>query len=350
MSNVITLNDHRLSRAGMSRPAGHAALFADHRRDVADVFWLKENAEFLNILVATGADADDVLPVYASVYDQMAERIAQYPQYYRFLLSICLDLEELGMAGDKGAAICEWAAREGLAEAELSDLQRAEAHRLLARRGCSAPDADLTGRLHRFIDRTATFAVPNKKAAYELTHIVFYLSDYGRCDPQISESAVQSLTFAGLLAFLDQDYDLLAEICVSLRYAGERPSTTWEAAVLSAHGAAQAIAVDGPAPFDDYHSYLVCGWLAGIAGRDPFRLDMPEGRAQICMSRPSARPLRDLSGALPELASGDWQRVRGRMLPRLGMQSLEILSAAEDSTDHFDAFYRQFARTSAPAL
>jgi hypothetical protein len=60
-----------------------------------------------------------------------------------------------------------------------------EAQRLMARRDMApkGEDATLEDRARYFMGRSDTFALPNKKAAYELTHLVFYLSEYGRCDP-----------------------------------------------------------------------------------------------------------------------------------------------------------------------
>ena len=220
--NVVALNARQHRQPLPQRLAQHAALFAADRRAEEDVFWLKENAEYLNIINAAGCadEAAEVIEIYSDVYDRIDARLGDYPQYYRFLLSICLDLEDLGATGSKGLSMCDWVRGQDLAGAELSDLQRAEANRLLSRRGMAAPDPALSMRLHRFINRTVTFAVPNRKAAYELTHIVFYLSDYGQRDPGISGEALQSLTYAGLLAYLDQNYDLLAEVCIALRYAG----------------------------------------------------------------------------------------------------------------------------------
>ena len=123
----------------------------------------------------------------------MPDRIAFFPQYYRFLTSIALDLEALGQKGEVGEHLCAFVQRQGLPEAELSDLQRAEAMRLLARKGFETEGAaDLRARLHRFMDQSTAFAIPNRKAAYELTHIVFYLSEYGRRDPELSEKTLQS--------------------------------------------------------------------------------------------------------------------------------------------------------------
>ena len=78
----------------------------------------------------------------------------------------------------------------------------------------------LNDRLRGFARRSITFALPNKKAAYELTHIVFYLSEYGRRDPEVGQAFIDSLHFAGTLAFLELNLDLLAEICIALRFAG----------------------------------------------------------------------------------------------------------------------------------
>ena len=116
------------------------------------MFWLKENAELLNILECTGADvATEALAPLQGFYDGAARHISFFRQYYRFILSICLDLEDLGLPGETGAQLAAWIHREGLAQAELSDLQRAEARRLLARRGEILADDGLgrpAARLH----------------------------------------------------------------------------------------------------------------------------------------------------------------------------------------------------------
>lgn len=179
------------------------------------------------------------------------------------------------MAGDqgKGAALCHWAAHQGLADAELSDLQRAEARRLMLRRGFDPLPEEaeaLTARLHCFADRAETFALPNRKAAYELTHVVFYLSDYGRRDPDLSPAALTSLEYAGLLAFLDRNSDLLAEICIALRYAGQVPSPIWEVWVAEQAGAIEIRQGAMADPEDCYHDWFVCNWALALQGGAPF--------------------------------------------------------------------------------
>ena len=349
MNNVIAFTGGA-RRVPTDSRATLLSCFAQSRRDLADVFWMKENAELLGILVALGKPVDAAaLAPFEHFYDRIEERLAFYPQYYRFLLSLCLDLESLGMGGDKGERLCHWVARRGFAEAELSDLQRAEARRLLARRQASAAvdDGPLGRRLHRFINRKDTFAMPNKKAAYELTHIVFYLSEYGQRDPEIGQSALTSLEFAGVLAFLDQNMDLLAEICLALHYAGASPSPIWIDAISAYHGAITARPAEMPVPLDDYHQFFVSGWAAATFGREAFDRPLPEGGLRFAAPRLLAGALKPISTCLSELGasrSADWRRMRGQVLSYLGPENHEVLVEAEQSTDKFEAFFEGFAR------
>ena len=283
MTNIIALNVPLRREALTDQSAALIDAFGRHRRHTDDVFWLKENAELLNILECTGAQvSQQVLSGHGQVYHELPERISFFPQYYRFLLSICLDLEDLGIGGQQGEKLCAWVAEQGLAEAELSDLQRAEAFRLLARRGVQPVcDAGLNARLHKFIERSDTFALPNKKAAYELTHIVFYLSEYGRKDPELSARAIRSLNFAGVLAYLDQNADLLAEICVALRYAGAQPSAIWETWVMSVMSAFEVVEGADIDVADDYHAYFVSGWLARLKGQIVTTKELSGGRVKF---------------------------------------------------------------------
>ena len=351
MSNVIALRvPHRRQRIRERMPS-LAPVFAHERRDPDDVFWLKENAEFLNISESTGCDLpQESLLNWQGFYDDLPRRLTFFPQYYRFFLSIALDLEALGLKGNRAEAACAFAARHNLAEAEFSDLQRAEARRLLGRRcyGTLAADPGLDERLHAFMDRTATFSLPNKKAAYELTHIVFYLSEYGRKDPGLSPAALLSLEYAGTMALLEQNMDLLAEICVALRYAGQCPSPVWEKSVIA--GLAEfSVTESTQSRGDDYHEYLVSNWCAAVAGDDG------EGHA---VSHAAARfdrsvgegPLHILSEVLLDLdqrRSGDWLRMRPVIFDVVGEGGRAVLEAAESSAPHFEQFFEGFARASA---
>lgn len=351
MSNVIRLNVPPQRQSGTARRAALIASFAQHRRFGDDVFWLKENAELLNILECTGLSLDDeALAPHRGFYDQVERRLGFFPQYYRFLLSICLDLEDLGLPGQKAEALAGWVAREGLAEAELSDLQRLEARRLMMRRGVDPlpDDAGLEDRVRRFIERSDTFAMPNKKAAYELTHIVFYLSEYGRRDPQLSPAAITSLEFAGILAYLDQNADLLAEICVALRYAGVTPSEIWEGWL---ERETHCFSVEtGPMvdTADNYHDYFVCNWLMAMSGRDAFRKDAVHERMAFFRAAPHAGPLREMSECmyrLEDARSGDWHSMRVLVEDSLTEIGHDILCEAQQSSDRFAEFFAGFART-----
>lgn len=350
MTNVVQLNVPARNLGLRPRRSAIIAGFAQHRRFGDDVFWLKENAELLNILECTATEIEDhALAPHEPFYDSLENRMGFFPQYYRFLLSICLDLEDLGMPGNKGEALAEWVSRQGLPEAEMSDLQRAEARRLLARRGVRtrAADPGLDRRLHAFIDRSETFAMPNKKAAYELTHIVFYLSEYGRRAPCLSERALTSLEFAGILAYLDQNADLLAEICVALRYAGTEPPRLWEDWL---ERETRAFLVDcGPqaALSDDYHEYFVCNWLMALAGRAHFDARVEPARMAFNRARSWAGPLRQMSQSLFEMQdrrNADWTQMRARLTGALSETGHEILCEAEACSDKFDAFFAGFAR------
>lgn len=351
MSNVIALNVPSQRQSQQSRENALLGAMAQHRRGGDDVFWLKENAELLNILECTGAQvSSEALAVHAGFYETLERRLGFFPQYYRFILSICLDLEDLGMPGTKGESLTHWAASQGLADAELSDLQRAEARRLMQRRGVTpqAEDTGLTDRLHAFMDRSDTFSMPNKKAAYELTHIVFYLSEYGRRDPDLSEAAVASLEFAGILAYLDQNTDLLAEICVALRYAGHTPSQVWEnwlARELERFHVAHGPAAD---PQDDYHDYFVNNWLRAVGGKTPFVYVPAERALSFHKGEAWTGPLRQMSQTMFDMADDrcdDWHHMRPTIEDALSETGYEILTEVLESTDRFEAFFAGFART-----
>ena len=347
MSNVVSIGFQQ--RPNLSqRQSSLLRSFAQHRRLPDDVFWLKENAEVLNILSTGQAKpAPQALAVYEPFYASIEERLRFFPQYYRFLLSICLDLEDLGMPGNKGAGLCRWAHQSDLVASELSDLQRAEAQRLMSRREHLRPDGNLEARLRSFICHSATFALPNKKAAYELTHIVFYLSDYGRTSPALSKSAATSLEFAGLLAYLDQDVDLLSEVCVALRFAGVTPSDIWEDWLAQEiHGFAVSAAPDGPRS-DAYHEYLVSSWWAGLAGFEGFLGRSEPGGIEITrrgVRRSALRKMSELMFHLGPDRSDDWQQMRAVLEDKLETDQTHILNHAARSSSKFDDFFEQFSR------
>lgn len=360
MSNVVYLNvpgpkERRAARAGTL-----IQTFARHRRGPEDVFWLKENAELLNILESTGQDIPaTLLEPFGEFYENAREKLAFFPQYYRFILSLTLDLEALGMQGETAESMCAWAVRQDLAGGETSDIQRLEANRLMKRRGFDPlrDNGAAEARLRDFIARPDRFALPNKKAAFELTHIVFYLSEYGRKDPGLGPNVLRSLENAGLLAFLDGNMDLLAEICVAMRYAGFNPSVIWENWVNLKMNEVEIseATVDAGAQrpvADAYHEYLTGSWLAGAKGETLFS-QVPTGRGKgegrLMFHRPRAKSaaLREISVQLFRMGTSRrdaWDSMRGVIDGQLSDPAREQLHQAEASTGHFEAFFEDFAR------
>lgn len=350
MSNIIALNAPPRRQRLSERIGALIDVFARHRRIVDDVFWLKENAELLNILECTGQGVHaPELAAHAGFYETLPDRLSFFPQYYRFLLSIGLDLEDLGHPGAHMESLCAWVATQGLPEAELSDLQRAEARRLLARRGIgtNAVDQGLDDRLRAFINRSATFALPNRKAAYELTHIVFYLSEYGRQDPMLGPEALLSLEYAGIIAFLDQDMDLLAEVCVALRQAGQHPNMLWDSAVRGALSSFVPCENDQVPLVDGYHEYLVSTWAMLAMGYDDSGAAVPPRRCAFQRRQQTAGVLRPLSAALLSMAEArgaDWTGMQHSLFGMLDADGIDLLTAAATASDHFDGFFEGFAR------
>ncbi|MFP7673018.1 DUF6902 family protein [Marivita sp. S0852] len=355
MTNIVQLTPPSRIDPQEARLGALLSCFAEHRRFGDDVFWLKENAEILNILESTGTAAGDAaLAPYQSFYDSLEKRMRFFPQYYRFFLSLALDLEDLGMAGDQAQNLIDWAHAQDLPQAELSDLQRLEAVRLMARRGVT-PNGDcaaLEQRARDFMARSDTFALPNKKAAYELTHIVFYLSEYGRKDPMLDPAAKRSLHFAGLLAFIEQNADLLAEICIALQFAKDVPPPLWtdwlrrETALFSVQDGAEV------SIHDDYHEFLVCNWHQAVVGDAAFAKGFVYDRMRFDHSPTRAAPMREMSEAmfnLDDARSGDWMSMRLHMQDALSPEAMTVLSQAETSSLHFEEFFHGFARAE-PAL
>ncbi|MEP5153731.1 hypothetical protein [Planktotalea sp.] len=352
-ANVISLSQHFKPKT--SSTTNFLNCFAHHRKDQNDVFWLKENAEILNIFECCGlGQKAQIVECYQPFYHSLSDRISFFPQYYRFLTSIALDLEALGMEGSIAEQLCQFVAKQGVHDLELSDLQRAEAMRLLARRNIPVQDADaLVARLHAFMDQSAHFALPNRKTAYELTHIVFYLSEYGRRDPNLSTAAIQSLMFTGILAHLDENADLLSEICIALRYAGQTPPEQWEELInqrIDLFTIEPCSAVEGS---DQYHEYFVANWARAESGKVSFSAPVGEG-AQL-FSRPefSVRAMRALSQVLferPDFRNASWGANESNLMELLPNEIGAHLRSVASATSEFEAFFELFARPDVPGL
>lgn len=347
MGEIVSLLDWAPKRSLASPHDALVRCFSTQRRSDNDVFWLKENAELLNILeCASNRETRVRLEDYMPFYEGIERRLFFFRQYYRFYLSICMDLEDLGVQGEKAACLAQWAKKHKLAEGELSDLQRAEARRLLARRNIELRDDGLSDRLRAFAQDSARFAMPNTKIAYELTHIVFYLSEYGRRDPDLQPEALESLRNVGLLAFIDQNMDLLAEVCISLRYANDPVPDVWEQALAVSMRGYRFVADGFDGAHDDYHAYFVGAWWSMLAGQGGFHRQIPVGNLSIQSTRTPGvmRRLSQIMYADECLARLSWSSARPSILAALPPEEGAILRQAEQSTQGFDKFYEGFAR------
>jgi hypothetical protein len=207
--------------------------------------------------------------------------------------------------------MCDSVAVQGLAETELSDLQCAEVSWLLARRGTKVSiDLGPDDRLRQFINCSATFALPNKKTAYELTHIVFYLSEYGHRDPNLDCGAVQSPKFLGIIPFVGQNADLLAENYIALRFAGQRPSPNWENWIVKTLSDFQVIKQPASATSDAFHEYLVSVWMSLRAKCDGMVQSVLGRRLEFTRGDVPTGLLRNISNLLLDMYaehSPDWE-------------------------------------------
>jgi hypothetical protein len=349
MSNIVSLNK---PTSVSLVPALDSVLdiFANRRRSRRDAYWLKENAEVLQVLLTTtaGPGKPDLSP-YDGFVSTLLDELAFFPQYYRFYLSMALDLAALGRTDVPVNAIAEKVVQDGLIVSELSDSHRAEARLLLARAGIAIDeDAGLAARLSSFSGRSALFCLPNRQLAYALTHHVFHATDYGRRRFDPDENLRLSLIHAGLVAWLEDNLDLLAEVAVALHHAGHEVPSLWRQEILAA--AASFSGVTGPeaGPFDDdYHEYLVLNWAAGALGGTPFAAPMPSGARLFHRQRSNSHALRDLSLALLGLGrnrSPDWATMRWRLWPKLSAPARARIEAV-DSLPEFAGFFRVFSRS-----
>lgn len=327
-----------------------ASCFVRGRREKTDVLWLKENAEFLSVLRSSGplsGEAKEALMEYLPFYEGSLRHFDFFKPYYRFILSICLDLEDLGI-GDSalGERLAEDVKNSGVLGHELSDLQRAEARRLLARRDCDLLGLDgLDDRLRAFMQSSVAFAVPNRRTAYELTHVVFYLSDYGRQDPKVESGAIQSIEYAGVMAFLDQDADLLSEVCLALHFVGRDVPDAWMSWVQEQREACQmSIHPLENNEVDDYHTFLMMEWFISEVVKRPVFESFCE-RARRFIYSGSESVLRGMTMALYAMdAEGQRNRTGAirEMKSRLTERERTLLGHASQTIGCFDQFLCDF--------
>lgn len=346
MSNVVSL---RRPGGGPLLPAVPALveMLALRRRNRHDPFWLKENAELLQILAATGARDVDLSPLEGFSRALMSE-LRFFPQYYRLFLSMAVDMAALGLPGVPALEMADHVISQGLAEAELSDTHRKEVDLLLRRAGADVPvDQALEDRLHRFARASHLFCLPNRRAAYDLTHIVFHACDYGRKTLAPDAARRLGLIHVGMVAWLEENLDLLAEVVLALSFSGEAVPENWQRAISRGVGLASfAPGFEGARFDDDYHQYLVLNWAMTTLGGMAFEAGVPQNARLIQMPKPLSSALRELSLALMELGDerrADWATMRWRLWPGLSAAARQRVEAIE-ALPEFEGFFQVFAR------
>lgn len=245
--------------------------FAKARHDRLGFPFLKENGELLSLANSSNMLVEPrALDHYKDFYAQATLFNEHYPQYFRFTLRICLDLEDLGVSGNAGAILCQYVRDNSLIDFDTSDTRRLETLNLLARR-LTLNEAEiehksrLLDNIDRFIACPKSFSRMNKPFFYELTHIIFFLTDYGNQPWPLSESLLECLDYMGGLAFLDNDCDLLAEICVCYNYLNIACPDFWSQ-IVDENLAKLVIRYDTDIKStlnqstDEYHPYIVMNW------------------------------------------------------------------------------------------
>jgi hypothetical protein len=230
---------------------------------------------------------------------------------------------------------------------ELSDTHRGEVQLLLRRAGVAAKDAALDARLQRFATNSAAFCLPNRRAAYDLTHIVFHASDYGRQAISPVPERRLSLIYAGLVAWLEGNLDLLAEVTLALRLSGEDVPEVWANAVAMAADLVTFEPGHAAGAFDDdYHQYLVLNWAFALSGGEAFRGGVPGDARIIRQPLRHGAALHEMSMALLEMGDArqpDWARMRWRLWPKLSEPARECLTSVETMPE-FESFFAGFSR------
>lgn len=258
-----------------------AQAFALKRNTTIDFPFLKENGELLSIARAQGFLIEPrVTELYKTFYKTATRFVQLYPQYYRFILGMVIDLEDLGMEGNVGREICTIIRENNFLMFDTSDLRRLEALHLLGR-GLALTQAEtnaqdaLKSRLRSFTRNKANFFKFNRPLFYELTHLVFFLTDYGRNRTVNFPNLTECLHAVGFLSVLDDDADLLSEVIIALNFLGENVPAYWQSLVVEKHA---EIEISFEANFtstlnfsvDDYHVYFVLNWCLSTLGKHAF--------------------------------------------------------------------------------
>ena len=255
--------------------------FAQKRNKDLNFSFLKENGELLMIAQSSGLQVEPrSLELYREFYDNILTLCDLYPAFFRFFLAIILDLEALGLEGNMGEALSDYVIKHNLYEHDTSDTRRWEIINLLARTN-RIPNYKfdtreaLENRARGFFQNPDRFIKFNRPLCYDLTHIIFFWTDYGRNKVEATPELVKSLMNIGLLAFLDDDFDLLSEVCLCYIFLGKPIPAIWQNAceegleTIQIKYLTEKDIYAGTAS-DDYHIYFVINWLLQMSGKTGF--------------------------------------------------------------------------------
>jgi len=121
----------------------------------------------------------------------------------------------------------------------------------------------------KFISKPDHFVIYNKPLFYELTHFIFFLTNFGENIIPLKSPLIECLTNVGILALLDDDVDLLAETCICFKFLGKKPPAFWEhyveeslSKVTVTFDTSVASAMNNAT--DEYHAYFMMNWLLAL--------------------------------------------------------------------------------------
>jgi len=188
-------------------------------------------------------------------------------------MAIALDLEDLGMQGQKGEELLDYA--------KLNAATNSTSRGRVPNFKMDSKEA-LLKRVLAFLGQSDRFIKFNRPLFYEFTHLIFYATDYGNKSMSHSENIFQSINHIGMLTYLDNDIDLLAEVCLRYLFLKRPAPEIWVKACESGLKNIDMTYlsqddVRGAPPADDYHIYFVNSWLMCVTGKEAFQEDYKNG-------------------------------------------------------------------------
>ena len=256
--------------------------FAVKRNPVLSFPYLKENGELLGISVDSGFLIEPrALRLYDDFYKNALKFTELYPQYYRFTFGMVIDLEKGGMQGNQSQIIAKYVEDQNFLSFDTADPRKLETLTMLSEVGSLSPDSleiydNIIKRVDSFISQPNWYKKFNKPLFYDLTHIIFFLTRNGTQALPLRNDARTCLQYMGLLSLLDDDADLLAEVCVCLSYIGADIPDYWDEFLQKSLEEIN-ITYDGTVAsainpsVDEYHIYFVLNWYQAMRNRDAFK-------------------------------------------------------------------------------